>query len=93
MKGLLGLASAAVCALAIPVSVQALPVYATLIARDHCEYLSYGWGWNDAISQALSDNSHWFDDIELDGDRAHDSIVIAINKECRALNRAAFTNR
>ena len=93
MKRLIGIASALTCALAAPLAAQAIPTYATLIARDHCEYLSYGWGWSDSMSQALSDNYHWFDDMKVDGDRANKAIVIAIQQKCKALNDAAFAIR
>ena len=93
MKRLLGVASALTCALAAPLSAQALPAYATLIAMDHCEYLSYGWTWSDAMSQALSDNYHWFDDMKADGERSNQAIIIAIDKKCSGLNKAAFAKR
>ena len=93
MKRLLGIASALTCALAAPLSAQALPTYATMIAMDHCQYLSYGWSWDDAMGQALLDNSHWMDDMNRHGDNANRSVVIAINEYCPTLNRAAFNNR
>ena len=94
MKRLIGIASAITCAFAAPAAVQALPTYATLIAMDHCQYLSYGWGWSDAMSQALSDNYYlWADDMRRDGERSNRAIVVAIEERCSALNATAFAAR
>ena len=94
MKGLIGIASALTCAFAAPAAVQALPTYASLIAMDHCQYLSYGWSWDDAIEQALRDNySLWGDEMRADGDRSNRAISVAINERCSSLNSAAFNAR
>ena len=94
MKRLIGIASAITCAFAAPAAVQALPTYASLIAMDHCQYLSYGWTWDDAISQALSDNYDlWGAEMDADGERSNRAIAVAINERCGSLNSAAFNAR
>ena len=94
MKRLIGIVSALTCAFAAPAAVQALPTYASLIAMDHCQYLSYGWSWDDAIGQAMSDNySLWGDEMRADGERSNRAIVVAINERCSSLNSAAFNAR
>ena len=92
MKRLIGITAAALCSF-VASPANALPTYAIMVAQDHCEYLRYGWSWDDASAQALSDNIHWLDEMNADGDRAGGVISIAINKECQALNRAAWDAR
>lgn len=94
MKRILGIAAALTCAFGAPAAVQALPTYAVLIAMDHCQYLQYGWTWNDAIAQALRDNYDlWGDDMRADGERSNRAISVAINERCSSLNSAAFNAR
>ena len=73
------------------VPVQALPTYATLIARSHCQYLAYGTSWDDAMSQSFRDYDHWMDEITRDGNMAYRAIQIAIDEECPTLNDRAWT--
>jgi hypothetical protein len=72
---------------------QALPVWATTIARAHCEYLAMGAGWDEAIGQALRDNSHWMSDLSAAGDLGTKAVVRSIQTICPALNERAFTLR
>ena len=92
MKRLFGLAAAAACAFTASPA-HALPTYAVLVARDHCEYLRNGWSWDDASTQALRDNIIWLDEMKADGSRASRTIALAIKNECNDINRAAFDRR
>ena len=93
MKTIIGTLAAITCSLAAPLDALAIPTYAWIVARDHCEYLAAGWHWDDASSQALRDNIHWLDEMNADGPNASRVIALAIRNECPALNSHAFANR
>lgn len=44
--------------------VQALPIWAELIARSQCEYMAMGVDLETAVAQSLRDNMHWFDEVQ-----------------------------
>ena len=93
MKKLFAAVAALGCSFAAPLDAMAIPTYAYVIARDHCEYLAAGWTWDDSIAQAMSDNQLWLDEMRADGDRSSSAIALAIHKRCYELNNTAFTNR
>ena len=70
-----------------------MPIWATSIARSHCEYLAMGAGWDEAIRQALRDNSHWLSDFNSAGDLGPKVVSYSINNICPALNTRAFKAR
>jgi hypothetical protein len=80
-------------AVIVPEPVHAMPIWATSIARSHCEYLAMGAGWNEAIRQAMRDNSHWLSDLNSAGDLGSKAIAHSINNICPALNTKAFGAR
>jgi len=72
---------------------QALPVWANLIAQSHCEYLSMGFTWDEAIDQALRDRSHWRSEMSAAGSNAGAILNAAVNQHCFGINNAAFSKR
>lgn len=90
---LLALASFATSSLVAPARVNAMPVWATSIARSHCEYLAMGAKWDDAIRQSLRDNLHWLSEFNAAGDLGTKAVVYSINNTCPTLNDKAFKAR
>lgn len=91
MKLFTTIAAAAVTFAAAPA--QALPIWATVLAQSHCEYLVMGAGWKDALSQAYLDNSHWHSEIQRarQNNVAGTAILVEIQRTCPALEREAWT--
>ena len=90
MKLFTTIAAAAVTFAAVPA--QALPIWATVLARSHCEYLVMGANWDDALSQAYLDNSHWHSEIHRArrNNVAEKAIMVGIHRLCPALEEKAW---
>ena len=90
MKLFTTIAAAAVTFAAAPV--HALPTWANAYARSHCEYLSMGATWEQAVSQAIQDNMHWR--AEMDRAKANGLLGKTLNaaavSTCRALDDEAW---
>jgi hypothetical protein len=69
--------------------VQALPIWAMLIARSQCEYLAMGVDWESAFDQSLRDNEVWADYF-LNNKTASKAIVSAAYQTCPNLYQEAF---
>lgn len=88
------LASVSFCAPALATApVHALPIWAELVAESHCQYLRMGATWNQAMTQALRDRSHWMSEIQAAGDLGSKAIAYALVLECRTLNEKAFSEQ
>lgn len=80
----------AACLLTITATpVQAFPIWAEAIARDHCEYLELGAEWDVAIEQALIDNRHWMPEMQA-SPIASKLAYGAIRERCGQRNIEAF---
>ena len=89
MKYLLFLAALAIFAN----SANALPVWARLVARSHCEYLEMGATWKQSIRQAMRDNKIWYPEMRsanANGGLATKAITKAVNSLCFDLDQDAF---
>ncbi len=92
MKLFTTIAAAAVTFAAVPA--QALPIWATVLAQSHCEYLAIGANWEEAIIQSHHDNSHWNSEIEAARKRnnlSEKATLAEIHRICPALNREAWS--
>ena len=69
--------------------VQALPIWAELIARSQCEYMAMGVDWETAIAQALRDNFYWFDEVRA-SPIAATTLVYAAREACPAVYQKSF---
>lgn len=70
---------------------QAIPTYAHVVARSHCEYLRYGTPWEDAMVQSLREAMRIYnDEMERDGAMSNRAIFIAIDGMCKELNDRAW---
>jgi hypothetical protein len=70
--------------------VQALPIWAELIARSQCEYMAMGVDWETAIEQSLRDNAHWADEFMHNRPLAAKAIVHAAYQICPAVYGQAY---
>lgn len=66
MKSLLFLAALTIVAN----SANALPVWARLVARSHCEYLEMGATLEPSLTQAMRDNDIWRPEMKLVNENA-----------------------
>ncbi len=66
---------------------NALPLWAEFIAASHCEYMEMGVGRDQALNQALADNSHWNDEmlVAIKNEVFAKAVARAILEKCPTL--------
>lgn len=69
---------------------QRPPIWAEMIAGEHCRQLRRGLTWDQAINRAVRGNKHWMMEVQAAGPYGTRAIAAAFALECGELNQKAL---